>query len=129
AITYATPSPDWTFLVPKTLALALVLVSTLAVGVLAGVATQTIKGYTDYEFGKYLFWYVLPQGLSFSLLAVLAITVQSLSPNKFIGWAIMVLYMIATLTAANMGFDHVLYRYGAGIGVPLSDMNGTGDFA
>src|SRR5690606_4070953 len=87
------------------------------------------KGYTDYEFGKYLFWYVLPQGLSFSLLAVLAITVQSLSPNKFIGWAIMVLYMIATLTAANMGFDHVLYRYGAGISVLLSDMNGTGDFA
>ncbi|MBA4804596.1 MAG: aminopeptidase [Brevundimonas sp.] len=125
----ATPTPDWTFLVPKTLALALVLISTLAVGVLAGVVTQTIKGYTDFEFDKYLFWYVLPQGLSFTLLAVLAIFVQALSPNKFIGWAIMVVYMIATIVAVNMGFDHVLYRYGAGIGVPLSDMNGTGDFA
>jgi ABC-2 type transport system permease protein len=61
--------------------------------------------------------------------AVLAIFVQSLSPNKFVGWAIMVVYLISTLVLANMGFDHVLYRYGAGIGVPLSDMNGRGDFA
>lgn len=125
----ATPTPDWTFLVPKTLALALVLISTLAVGVLAGVVTQTIKGYTDFEFDKYLLWYVLPQGLSFTLLAVLAIFIQSLSPNKFVGWAIMVVYLISTIVAVNMGFDHVLYRYGAGIGVPLSDMNGVGDFA
>ncbi|MGV8929426.1 MAG: M1 family aminopeptidase [Brevundimonas sp.] len=125
----ASSTPDWTFLVPKTLALALVLISTLMIGVLAGVLTQTIKGYTDFELGKYLFWYVLPQSLSFLQLAVLAIFVQALSPNKFVGWAIMVVYLISTLVLANLGFDHILYRYGAGIGVPLSDMNGRGDFA
>lgn len=125
----ATPAPDWALLVPKAVALALVLISTLAIGVVAGIATQTIKGHTDFEFGKYLLWYVLPQGLSYTLLAVLAIFVQALSPNKFVGWAIMVVYLISTIVAVNMGFDHVLYRYGAGIGVPLSDMNGTGDFA
>lgn len=125
----ATSTPDWTFLVPKTLALALVLISTALIGVLAGVVTQTIKGYTDFEFGKYLFWYVLPQTVSFGLLAVLAIFVQALSPNKFVGWAIMVVYMISTIVLSNLGFDHVLYAYGRGIGVPLSDMNGTGDFA
>ena len=125
----ASSTPDWTFLVPKTLALALVLISTLLIGVLAGMATQTIKGHTDYELGKYLLWYVIPQSLSFLQLAVLAIFVQALSPNKFVGWAIMVVYMISTIVLSNLGFDHVLYRYGAGIGVPLSDMNGRGDFA
>ena len=125
----ATSTPDWTFLVPKTLALALVLLSTALVGVLAGVLTQLIKGYTDFEFGKYLVWYVLPQAVSFSLIAVLAILVQALSPNKFVGWAIMVVYLISTLVLANLGFDHVLYQYGQGIAVPLSDMNGRGDFA
>jgi len=60
---------------------------------------------------------------------VLAIFVQSLSPNKFVGWAIMVVYMISTIVASNMGFDHVLYRYGSGVGQPLSDMNGRGDYA
>ena len=125
----ASSTPDWTFLVPKTLALALVLISTLLIGVVAGMATQTIKGHTDYELGKYLLWYVFPQSLSFLQLAVLAIFVQALSPNKFVGWAIMVVYLISTLVLSNLGFDHILYRYGAGIGVPLSDMNGQGDFA
>jgi aminopeptidase N len=125
----ASATPDWTFLVPKTLALILVLVSTALAGVLAGVLTQTIKGYTDFELGKYLVWYVIPQAISFSTLAVLAIFIQALSPNKFIGWAIMVVYLISTIVLSNLGFDHVLYRYGAGIGVPLSDMNGRGDFA
>jgi ABC-2 type transport system permease protein len=125
----ASATPDWTFLIPKTLALALVLISTLLVGVVAGVVVQTIKGYTDYEFDKYLFWYVLPGSVFFILLAVLAIFIQALSPNKFVGWAIMVLYLISTLVLGNLGFDHMLYRYGQSAGVPLSDMNGTGDFA
>ena len=125
----ATATPDWTFMVPKILALTLVLVSTLLIGVVAGVVVQTVRGVTDYELGKYLAWYVAPQALSFALLAGLAIFVQALSPNKFVGWAIMVVYLISTLVLSNLGFDHILYRYGAGIGVPLSDMNGRGDFA
>lgn len=124
----ASAAPDWTFLVPKTLALALVLVSTLLVGVVAGVVMQTIKGYTTYQFGEYLYWYVWPQAISMSILAVLAIFIQALSPNKFVGWAVMVVYLISTLVLSNLGFDHYLYIYGGGPSVPLSDMNGTGDF-
>lgn len=125
----ATATPDWTFLIPKILALALVLISTLLIGVLAGVLTQAIKGYTNFELEKYLLWYVAPQSLSFLLLAVLAIFIQALSPNKFVGWAIMVVYLISTLVMSNIGFDHPLYQYGQGVSVPLSDMNGRGDFA
>lgn len=125
----ASAAPDWTFLIPKTLALALVLASTLLVAVLAGVIWQLIKGFTDIEIGQYLWWYVWRQTISFSLLAALAIFVQALSPNKFVGWAVMVVYIISTLVLSNLGFDHYLYNYGAGPGVPLSDMNGTGDFA
>ncbi len=124
----ASSTPDWTFLIPKTLALALVLISTLLIGVLAGVVTQTIKGHTDFEFGKYLLWYIVPQGLSFTLMAVLAIFVQALSPNKFVGWAITVVYLISTIVLGNLGFDHPLYSYRSGLFGPLSDMNGQGDF-
>src|SRR5690606_15023328 len=62
-------------------------------------------------------------------LAVLAIFVQALSPNKFVGWAIMVVYMISTIVMNNLGFDHPLYQYSSGVGMQLSDMNGRGDFA
>ncbi|RZJ95830.1 MAG: aminopeptidase, partial [Brevundimonas sp.] len=124
----ASSTPDWTFLIPKTLALALVLASTLLVAILAGVIVQTVKGWFDYRFDQYLAWYLWPETISYLQLAILAIFVQALSPNKFVGWAIMVVYLIATLVAANLGFDHLLYRYGRPLGVPLSDMNGTGDF-
>lgn len=125
----ASAAPDWTFLIPKTLALVLVLFSTALIGILAGVVTQAIKGYYDFELGKYVFWYAIPQAVSFSLLAVLAIFVQALSPNKFVGWAIMVVYLISTIVLSNLGFDHPIYQYGTGVAVPLSDMNGRGDFA
>lgn len=124
----ASATPDWTFLLPKTLALVLVLASILIVGMIAGIGVQASRGLFDFELGKYLMWYVWPGTASFAMTAVLAIVVQSLSPNKFVGWAVMVVYLISTIVLANMGFDHVLYRYGAGIGVPLSDMNGRGDF-
>ena len=124
----ASATPDWTFLLPKTLALILVLASILIVGMIAGIGMQISRGLFDFEIGKYLMWYVVPGTVTFAMTAVLAIVVQSLSPNKYVGWAIMVVYLISTIVLSTMGFDHVLYRYGAGIGVPLSDMNGRGDF-
>jgi ABC-2 type transport system permease protein len=126
----ATSTPDWTFLVPKTLALALVLISTLLIGVVAGVATQTIKGYTDYELGKYLLWYVFPQSLSF----LPAGRSGDLRPGA-------VAQQVRRLGDHGRlsDLDHRALkpristtsstRYGAGIAVPLSDMNGRGDFA
>ncbi len=125
----ATSTPDWTFLVPKTLALALVLVSTLIIAMFAGMLTQTIKGVTDYQLDRYISWYLWPEAVNYAQLAVLAIFVQAMSPNKFVGWAIMVVYIISTLVLVSLGFDHFLYRYASGPAVPLSDMNGTGDFA
>jgi aminopeptidase N len=124
----STAAPDWTFLLPKVLGLTLVLAATLLVGALSGMAVQAYKGAVPFEVGKYLLWYVLPETISYALLAVLAIFIQALSPNKFVGWAIMVVYMISTIVLSNLGFDHRLYRYGSVPGVPLSDMNGQGSF-
>lgn len=124
----ATAAPDWTFVVPKTIALALVLFATLLASVLAGVAVQLSKGFLDVQLGKYLFWYVLPAALDWTLIAILAVFFQAMSPHKFVGWGLMVLYLIATLTLGQIGFDHNLYTYGGVMSVPLSDMNGQGDF-
>jgi aminopeptidase N len=124
----ATAVPDWAFILPKTLAIVLVLCSTMMVGVATGVAIQAARGYTDFEFGKYLVWYILPETVSWALLAVLAIFVQAISPHKFWGWGLMLLYVIANIGLSRAGFEHKLYHYGAGTGVPLSDMNGLGRF-
>lgn len=124
----ATGVPDWAFVVPKVLAISLVLVTTLLAGVLAGVIVQTAKGYTDYEFDKYLLWYLVPSTVDFILIAALAVFIQALVPHKFIGWGVMLLYFVSTLVLSNLGFEHDLYRYGASPPEPLSDLNGQGQF-
>ena len=47
-------------MVPKILAISLVLFATLAASVLAAVAVQAIKGHFDFQLGHYLGWYVVP---------------------------------------------------------------------
>lgn len=124
----ATPVPDWAFVAPKTLAIALVLVSTLLVSVFAAVLSQLFHGYFNLELDKYLIWYVLPQAVDFILVAVLAVFLQAISPHKFIGWGLMVIYMVTTITFVNLGFESKLYNYGSTTDTPFSDMNGLGKF-
>ena len=122
----ATPLPNWAYVVPKTIAVALVLFVTLLFGTAAAVLVQLIKGYTDIEPAKYLLWFILPQTVEMLMIAVLAVFIQSLSPNKYVGWALMVVYLVTTIVFDSLGFEHVLYRFGTSTEEPLSDMNGAG---
>ena len=124
----ATGAPDWTHLVPKVAAIAAVLVSSTLIGVLAAIAFQALHGFFRFEIGAYLAWFVWPMSVSAVLLAVLAIFVQMLVPHKYMGWAVMLVYVIVTGVMGSHGFEHNLYSYGGTPPVPLSDMNGLGRF-
>ena len=125
----STPLPDWAFVVPKTIAVTLVLLATLLVGMVAALAVQLARGGVAFELGKWLWWWVLPGTVDAVLLAALAVFVQALSPSKYIGWGVMVLYVVATVTFSNIGLEDNLYLYGGGPSVPLSDMNAYGGLA
>lgn len=120
----STSLPNWAYMVPKTIAVVGVLLAALFMSMVAGLLVQLGKGYTDFELGKYLQWYLLPGTVEMVTLGILSVFVQALSPNKYIGWGIMVLYMVATITFNIIGWNHPLYLFGKGIPVPLSDMNG-----
>ena len=124
----ATAVPDWAFVAPKTLAISLVLISSFAVSVLVAIVIQAVKGYFNFQIGEYVLWWLLPQSIDVILIAILAIFVQALSPHKFVGWGVMVIYLISTIVLSNLGFEHNLYQYGGAPAVPLSDMNGQGRF-
>ena len=121
----STPAPDWSFAAPKMLAIALVLGAMLAISVVAAVGVQLLKGYTQLRLDEYFTWYLLPETIDAAQLAILAVFVQALSPHKYVGWMVMVLYLVATLVMAGLGWEDNLYQYGAGPSVPLSDMNGA----
>jgi ABC-2 type transport system permease protein len=120
----ATSLPNWAYIVPKALAVSGVLFSTLLISAVAATLVQLTRGVTALEPMQYLDWYLLPMTVDMVLLAILSVFVQALSPNKYIGWGIMVIYLVSTITLQNIGFEHPLYNYGATGNVALSDMNG-----
>lgn len=63
--------------------------------------------------------YVLPKTYDWVLLAVLACFLQSLSPNKFAGWGLFVLFLIATLGLDQAGLSDPIIHYGRYPGSPL----------
>ena len=124
----ATSAPDWTHLVPKIIAIALVLAASSLVAVATGMAIQLMKGYTHFQLGSYLLWFALPTAITALQLAVLSVFVQVLVPQKFIGWGVMLVYLVASVALASAGFEHNLYSYAGTPAVPLSDMNGMARF-
>jgi ABC-2 type transport system permease protein len=124
----ATAAPDWAFVLPKILAIAGVLASTYLASVLVATGFQLWHGYTRLEIGHYLLWFVVPGIVAAFLLAVLSVFVQVVVPHKFMGWAAMLVYVVAAISLEAAGFEHNLYQYAGAPPVPLSDMNGQGRF-
>jgi aminopeptidase N len=124
----ATAAPDWAHLAPKILAITGVLLATNVVAALTGAAVQLLKGFTAIDAAAYALWFVLPTTVAALLLAVLSVFVQVLVPQKFLGWAVMLLQLVASIALASAGFEHNLYNYAGTPPVPLSDMNRLGHF-
>ncbi|WP_085340858.1 ABC transporter permease/M1 family aminopeptidase [Aquidulcibacter paucihalophilus] len=124
----STPVSDWAFVLPKVLAIFLVLLATNIVGMLAGMGVQLFKGYAGLEPMGYLLWWIVPSTVSGLQLAILAVFLQALSPNKYVGWGCLVVYLVASITLASMGFQHNLYNFGGSPATPLSAFNGMAHF-
>lgn len=124
----ATVAPDWVHLLPKVVAVIAVLASASLLAIVTAMGVQAVKGWTQFEIGRYLLWFLLPQTVSATLLAVLAVVVQTLVPHKMIGWAVMLAWVVSTLVMGALGFEHNLYQYAGTPEVPLSDMNGLGHY-
>jgi ABC-type transport system involved in multi-copper enzyme maturation permease subunit len=119
----ATPASSALFLAAKLAALSTFLVALVVSGVGVAVLLQLANGTTTIEplvYASLLYF----SGLPLVLLAVLALLIQTLSPNRHVG-------LLLTLAAAAFlhrgalgGPDHPLLRYAAAPDVPWSAMSG-----
>jgi len=128
-IVTACPVPGWVFVVSKLLAMVLVLIALFSVAALAGIVAQVGRGFTAIEPVIYLQQLFLFLGTSFLLVGVLAMFIQVITPNKYLGMIAVVGFLLLTMVAGQIGLVDNLILYGGGPGVPMSDMNGTGHFA
>jgi ABC-2 type transport system permease protein len=116
---------DW---LSKLSAIALVELILLTVTMLVGISMQTAAGYYHFELGQYLKeLYVLtfPQLIGF---AMLALFVQTMVSNKFIGHGIVIGIVVLVPILFNFGWSNTLYLVGQVPAYTYSDMNGYGHF-
>ncbi len=118
-------STDWFSRLTAIVAVELIL---LAFVMLIGIVMQTIAGYYHYEFLQYmkeLYVVTFPQVLTFILLALFVQTVVS---NKFVGYAILLGAFVLMPVLYNFGWENTLYLIGQTPAYTYSDMNGYGHF-
>ena len=124
----ALPMRETTDWLSKLTALCFVELVLLTVAGICGIIMQTVAGYYHYElfqYAKELYLVAFPQVLIFVLLALFVQTVVS---NKFIGHGIVILVFVITPILSNFGWENTLYLPGNTTSVTYSDMNGYGHF-
>ena len=125
--TDAYAAPDWVPLAAKMTALTGVIAVVLVACALFTIGYQLVDGYTDIEPLLYAKGLGI-QLVSFALMAALAVFFQVVTGNMFVGYVLMIAYLVLRVVIGMYDFDHMLYNYGAASRMPYSDMNGYGHF-
>jgi ABC-2 type transport system permease protein len=124
----ATPTSNWVFVTSKIIAIAFTVLILLVVLTIVGIGYQLIRGITDIEIGFYLVKLGLVVGLPALMFGVLAMLVQTMTNQRFVGLLIMLALVIAIPSAGLIGIENPLLLP---LRIPdfvLSDMNRYGHF-
>ena len=124
----ATPTPSWVFVTTKYLAMSLVLIALAAVAIASAMMTQSGMEFENIETGQYAIRGLVELVLPFLLMAALAIFLQVIFNNRWIGMIAFLVYYGLTQVMGLLGLDHLLYSFGQTPLTPYSDMNGYGHF-
>lgn len=125
----AFPLQRWVLFSSKLFALMLVQVLVVLLILAAGLIAQIAQGYYHFELGLYFRELFLNRLTQLWILCVLAMFVQTIVNQKYLGHFVMMLYLVATIALPPAGFEHYLYRFGQTPQVTYSDMNGYGPYA
>jgi len=124
----STAVPSWVMTVPKIIAIFLILLIVNLAAALTGIAYQLVEGARVIGIPQYLGWFIIPSSVDALLTAILAVFLQVISPNKYVGWGLLFVWFVASIFLGNMGYSDPLYTYGRAPNVPLSDFVGAGSF-
>lgn len=126
-VTDALPTPNGIFVAAKLVAMVLITITALAVAVLTTILFQASSGYTHFELGLYAKGLAL-SAFPFLVVGCFAFVLQVLTNNKFIGYLLVILYLLSGAVMRALDLDHKLYRLTQTPDFPYSDMNGYGHF-
>lgn len=125
----STPIPNWTLLLSRLIALFKMQWVMLLIVMISGISFQIYKGYYQFEIGQYLFELFILNFMHYALWAIMALWIQSLIKNPFLGlFLLFIIFIIVSTSIPNaIGIeqDIFIFNYGTS-GFSYSDMNGYG---
>lgn len=107
----ATPVANWVFFLSKLIALISLPLLLITSGILVAMGFQISKGYFNFEMEQYLsmFYY---NGMQLIIFSMMALFIQSLVKNKYLGMLLTGMVILISLTAQKIGLEHYMLRFG-----------------
>jgi ABC-2 type transport system permease protein len=121
-----TPIPNWTLLFSKLIAILKMQLVLLSVIMVSGMLFQIYQGYYDFEIGHYVKELFGLKFLNYLIWALLAIFIQTLVKNQYLGFFILLIIAIGIPFLSLIGIENSVLKYNEGPGFSYSDMNGYG---
>ncbi|MEM6298309.1 MAG: M1 family aminopeptidase [Bacteroidota bacterium] len=124
----AAPMPDFVPLLAKFLGLTLASVVLLFLLILTGLFIQLINGYLEIDFGVYFRTMYTEVFALILLYSILGFFVQTVLNQKFLGFAVMILFFILDTALELWGWEHSMLHFaGSSLG-SFSEMNRFGHY-
>ncbi len=121
-----TPVPNWSLVVSKLIALLKMQLVLLMVILLGGISIQVYNNYYNFEIAHYLFELYALNFVHFAIWALLALFVQTIVGNAYLGLFVMLVISIGMPFLSQIGIEQSIYKYNQAPGFSYSDMNGYG---
>jgi len=121
----ATPVSNCLFFLSKFTTLLLLPIVIITSSILICIGFQISKGYFLFEIGQYLASFYF-SGMGFFFYILLALFVQILIHNKYLGMAITALFigLLGTSMSSSIGIEHPMLKLGRFPLIDYTDMNG-----
>lgn len=121
-----TPTPNWVLWLSKLIALLKVQLVLLSVVMIAGIIYQVYEGFYNFEIGHYMYELFVLQFIHFAIWALLALFVQTLVGNPYLGLFILIVINFGLPFLTFAGIEQSIFKYNQGPSFRYSDMNGYG---
>ncbi|MCE2995780.1 MAG: aminopeptidase, partial [Flammeovirgaceae bacterium] len=122
------PMPSFVSLLSKFMGMLIIYLLMLFLLIICGVVIQASYGYYKFELPIYFSTLYTSTLTLLVLYTLLAIFIQVLVNNKFLGFALCILFFVVRGVMGELGLEHNLWRFASGSLGTFSDMNVYGHY-
>jgi ABC-2 type transport system permease protein len=124
----AMPMPSFVGLLSKFLGLVLIYIVMIFGLIICGVLIQSAYGYFKFELHLYFSTLYTNTLIFLVLYTILSIFIQVLVNNKFLGFALCIVFFNVRAVLGELGLEHNLWKFASGSLGTFSDMNTYGHY-